>query len=264
MRNLGYTFVFAPNLQRAVQLYETVEELVVAFIADPYAARDCFRETEYCALSDKNPYGIPVWKTFSLQFWSHADSELGPAWTLNPEDYQLGGHYPNTYIGYSIESSCQSTPFVAESERENRAYILTKYLLNFVPGPRRAWPSDFFEAASNATGIKFVAGIDGRAVPEATPEPPAGLIDLGFMSRPQFLENISKSRMLIGMGNPVVYVTRVFIFSCADVLLLYFRSPTPYEALCLGVPFINPIMQVGSCVYKSFGGILLIRMVVGR
>lgn len=26
----------------------------------------------------------------------------------------------------------------------------------------------------------------------------------------------------------------------------YYRSPTPYEALCLGIPFINPIMHVSA------------------
>ena len=27
------------------------------------------------------------------------------------------------------------------------------------------------------------------------------------------------------------------------------RSPTPYEALCLGVPFINPIMDVSANLF---------------
>jgi hypothetical protein len=31
---------------------------------------------------------------------------------------------------------------------------------------------------------------------------------------------------------------------CSNLLFLMCRSPSPYEALCLGVPFINPIVKV--------------------
>lgn len=42
------------------------------------------------------------------------------------------------------------------------------------------------------------------------------------MARPAFQKVVASSRVLLGIGSPGL-------------------SPTPYEALCLGVPFINPV-----------------------
>jgi len=80
----------------------------------------------------------------------------------------------------------------------------------------------FFEAAANATGLQFVMGAQNDIDPP--PELPSNVTNFGSLSQPAFMEALSKSLMLVGVGRPVA-------------------SPTPYDALCLGVPFINPILN---------------------
>jgi len=98
---------------------------------------------------------------------------------------------------------------------------MTKRLAFLQEDQDRAWPPHFYEAASNATGIEFVLGANDDADGQVTL--PRGLTNYGFMSQPDFVDALSKSLVLVGVGRPVT-------------------SPTPYEALCLGVPFINPIL----------------------
>jgi len=50
------------------------------------------------------------------------------------------------------------------------------------------------------------------------------MVNHGIMPQPVFLDTLSRSRVLVGVGSPLI-------------------SPTPYDALCLGTPFINPIVD---------------------
>lgn len=82
-----------------------------------------------------------------------------------------------------------------------------------------AWTLDTYSHLVSTTGLDLVSvskdDTDGRlALPE-------GVTSLGGLSREAFLRELSQSKVLIGIGFPLV-------------------SPTPYEALCLGVPFVNP------------------------
>jgi len=150
---------------------------------------------------------------------------LGRQWTLSPDDYGLEGQQePNTYLGYTIEPECRAQPFIPLKDREHQVYILTKSLQRFVPGPERAWSPEIFDEVSNATGVRFAIGVDPDRPPVGVPELPSNHIDYGLVDRRQFMANIAKSKVLVGIGNPI-------------------NSPTPYEALCLGVPFINPVFR---------------------
>lgn len=51
---------------------------------------------------------------------------------------------------------------------------------------------------------------------------PLGISEIPWMNRTAFQNAVARTRMVIGLGDPVL-------------------SPTPWEALCLGVPFLNPI-----------------------
>jgi len=73
---------------------------------------------------------------------------------------------------------------------------------------------------SAALGVDFVVGVQGA---DAAAALPAGVANLGGMGPAQFYEAVARSWVLVGMGAPST-------------------SPTPYDALCLGVPFINPIL----------------------
>jgi hypothetical protein len=69
----------------------------------------------------------------------------------------------------------------------------------FVEGRERAWPPHFYDAAVNATGIKLVLGAN---IDKSQPELPAGLTNYGMMTQTAFLEAVSKSLVLIGVGRP--------------------------------------------------------------
>lgn len=123
----------------------------------------------------------------------------------------------NMYAGYSIEAYCGDV--VPAEERKHRAYILAKQSEYFVRDTF-ALTSGIFNDTKNDTGIDFVAGI-GK--PDS-PLPISGVINIGFQSIPDFLYELGHSKALIGVGRPWI-------------------SPTPYDALCMGVPFINPILD---------------------
>ncbi|KAJ7462127.1 hypothetical protein FB451DRAFT_1140209 [Mycena latifolia] len=216
--NMGYSVLYAPNVERAIQLYHLFHALVRIVITHPAQANECWAHTG-CARTRDNPAGIPVWKIFSFYFWHEVANPLGAKWTLNPEDYELLGHAPNTYLGYSIESQCRKRPFVPHAERSGQAYILAK-TLDYFRADARAWPPAFFDAASNATGLAFVAGAKGAL--DAVPELASSITNVGPLPPDEFYAVLSKSAVLVGMGDPAL-------------------SPTPYDALCLGIPFINPV-----------------------
>lgn len=89
LRNLGYTFLYAYSLDRAVQLYQLFPELVTAVLVESDESQACWDNTEYCLLSDWNPDGIPAWKIFSFYFWTNPANPLGQNWTLSPEEVRL-------------------------------------------------------------------------------------------------------------------------------------------------------------------------------
>lgn len=175
-----------------------------------------------CAQTSEFPQGIPLWKMFGLHFWENTDEHpLGAQWTLSPEPYAT---FPSTrqaehnmYLGYSVEAYCGDV--VPVEERDHRAYILAKEKGYFEP-PQFAFSDHVFADLKRDLGVDFVAGIGkkGSALPDA------GVTNLGFMSVPDFRTALGRSKVLVGVGRPRL-------------------SPTPYDALCMGVPFINAILD---------------------
>ncbi|KAJ7682269.1 hypothetical protein DFH06DRAFT_1264957 [Mycena polygramma] len=223
LKNMGYSYLYATTKRSFGELYRMFPQLVKIVIVDEDVSRDCFVD-EQCIMSEENPYGVPAWKIFSFVFWLQPGNPLGHSWTLNPEDYQLefSWNVPNTYLGYSVEPGCRSTPFIPHDRRPQppQAWVLSKHLRYFEPGGH-AWQADFYDDAANATGAQFVIGADGDSTP---PEFPESLKNVGVMPQAKFYQTLANSAVLIGVGGPV-------------------KSPTPYDALCLGVPFINPILE---------------------
>jgi len=111
-------------------------------------------------------------------------------------------------------------------------YILGKWLQFFSSKNGKGWSPDFYDAATEATGISFVVGASQSpsnlttsfADPADQGTLPKSITNYGILSQENFLKTLAHSRMLIGVGDPVT-------------------SPTPYDALCLGVPFLNPIVM---------------------
>jgi len=222
LENMGYTYLFSRNAEHTIQLYQMIPDLVKVIFAHDQETFRCFQDTEYCRVSEENPAGIPPWKIFTIHFWASAENPLGDKWTLSPEDYAGAGWGHNTYLGYSIEEACDQQPFIPHSERDDQAYILAKHLAYFTPEHDPSWTTANYDAAANATGLNYLFASSSDQG-ESSLVLPSNHINLGQIGEAEFKEKLSKSRVLIGVGDPVL-------------------SPSPYDGLCMGVPFINPIM----------------------
>ncbi|KAJ7639424.1 hypothetical protein FB45DRAFT_977204 [Roridomyces roridus] len=223
LNNMGYSVLFSSSTDRTVQLYHIFQDLVKLIIVE--AEESIYMWEHDIVKTAENPSGVPGWLIFSFAFWQWIANPMGPKWTLNPEDYKLMGNAPNTYLGYSIEAQCAKIPFVPHSERNREAWIMAKAISYFHPNVR-AWDPEDFDAAAESAGISFLTGA-GHPIPQHDVRVEeivlsTSIKNLGQQPQEQFHTMLSKTRVLIGMGDPVL-------------------SPSPYDALCLGVPFINPI-----------------------
>ncbi|KAJ6543873.1 hypothetical protein B0H19DRAFT_1168745 [Mycena capillaripes] len=239
MDNLGYTVLHTENLREAVQVYRLLPTMVKVVIVDDWDSFRCWKDKENCLRTDQNPTGIPGYKLLSFYFWPFPRHPLGPRWILSPEPYHLQTASEslanNTYLGYSIEESCRKQKFFPPDTRPSppRAWVLAKLLSYFVPEKNqfRAWSKEDLDSVAEQTGFEFMMAaahspdssdedIDLTAVlPDQT-----HYVNHGRIQQPLFMEKLAQSRVVIGMGLPLI-------------------SPTPWNALCMGVPFINPVNQ---------------------
>ncbi|KAG8962948.1 hypothetical protein FRC00_008355 [Tulasnella sp. 408] len=179
---------------------------------------------------------IPLWKIFSMHFWNGPLGPLGRPFTVSPEPYHLWNTYSedegqNYYIGYSVERTCMKTPYIQHAERPRQAYILAKslsyfqrpdYLLSDPSGNNATHlTDDFYAKIAEEIDMTWVGSFKLDAKPAGS-LPPPGIVQLEKLDRPAFHRKLAESRLVLGIGRPAL-------------------SPTPYEALCLGVPFINTI-----------------------
>jgi hypothetical protein len=66
-----------------------------------------------------------------------------------------------------------------------------------------AWPPHFYEAASNVTGLKFTLGAWDNGYKG---DLPPGLTNHGVLPQNEFVDTLSRSRVLIGVGTPIACV----------------------------------------------------------
>jgi hypothetical protein len=205
--NLGYTYITTPfpSYPHMVQFYMMFPDLVKLIFVDSDDSFLCSWNKD-CVISEQNPFGIPLWKMFTFNFWTGGHHPLGERWTVSPEDYAGRGIGKNIYLGYSIEESCRKQPFVPHSERENQAYILAKKLSLFTHERDAAWSTADFDAVTKATGAKFILGSfnDTSEGQWSTLQLPSNHVNLGRIDQAEFMNVLSKSRVFIGMGNPVM------------------------------------------------------------
>ncbi|KAH8822996.1 hypothetical protein DL96DRAFT_1533690 [Flagelloscypha sp. PMI_526] len=201
-----------------------------------------------CIKQDGFEEGIPVWNSFMFYFWREAQSPLGSQWTLSPENYaaQNEDGKGNQYLGYSIESFCRKRSFTPHSRREHRALVLGKLMKIFDPlsNDHYPWknPEHPDQDLLNSVVPRIPLSMSGEpfalistAYDEGSIPPPDAdenwkgaatpvkvIQNLGSLSQADFYRELGKSKALLGLGRPET-------------------SPSPYDALCLGVPFINPI-----------------------
>ncbi|EJD53467.1 hypothetical protein AURDEDRAFT_110322 [Auricularia subglabra TFB-10046 SS5] len=223
----GYTFLFAEDHRQLAEQYRIFPSLVKVIIAHAEVVHDCFRAEE-CIKSPRNPNGVPLWKMFTFEFWrdSYKPHPLGNAWTLAPTEYGNG----HVFIGYSVNHTCSLQPFLPHSQRKHQAFVLAKRLSYFYKDTY-AWPGvDYAHPPSTLHDLAFVGAMwndtKDESVTQPSPQVPAGInnLDGSTLATDDFFAALSQSKVLVGVGQP-------------------FLSPSPYDALCLGVPFINPVYQ---------------------
>ncbi|KAF7321218.1 hypothetical protein HMN09_00210800 [Mycena chlorophos] len=238
MRNLGYSYLYTSTLAQAIALYQIFAALVPVLIVDGADSKHCFTDEDghggrlECVQKRDRPHGVPIWKMLSFHFWDGPEHPLGRKWTLNPEPYRPAPDN-NTYLGYSVEPQCARQPFVPHSQRKPQAWVFAKNADYFDP-ERRAWAPEAFRRAVEVLssepslnestpqeGFRFLAGVRDKTLPDYWPP---DVENGGFLPQAKFYTALAESRALVGMGRPVA-------------------SPTPYDALCVGVPFINPILD---------------------
>lgn len=226
MREMGYTFLFSTpqpdwgtlNALELLQQYHQFPDLVKIIIAEGKFISWCF-ESASCVKYSEFPLGIPAWKFIDFAFWGASEHPVGPEWTVNPYRYDHIGDKGLFYLGYSVERTCMRLPIVPLAERIDRAFIYGKNENYFQPKEFR-WEGLSFDNFP-VPGVGGVLNMNTLALTPPEKLPP-GLKNLGFTDRDTFVNEVARSKVLIGVGSPP-------------------ESPTPYEALCVGVPFVNPI-----------------------
>jgi len=123
-------------------------------------------------------------------------------------------------------------PIIRLSERNNQVWILMKQL-TYVYNEQFAWNQSYFALASKELKLDFVGGwqIDQRyggwdpllkGEMKDFEDRKNGVVNLGRLNPIEFMQQVGRSKVMIGVGSP-------------------WWSPSPYNALCQGVPFINPV-----------------------
>ncbi|WVQ82380.1 hypothetical protein IAT38_004508 [Cryptococcus sp. DSM 104549] len=184
--------------------------------------------------------GVPPHKSFSFHFWREPSNLLGRQFTLSPEDFAMwNGGVGNHYIGYSIETRCRAVPL--PEERKHRGIILGKKKEYFdpdyighmwkgvLPGAIDAMPSEHNETSGEDVEFELIA-TGGRKIEEGeTPDVlyESKIHNLGPKPQKEWYQTVASSKFMLGLGRP-------------------WLSPSPYDALCFGVPFINPIIEWDS------------------
>ncbi|KAJ8480912.1 hypothetical protein ONZ45_g15485 [Pleurotus djamor] len=221
LRELGYTTIYAPRNYELARTYRQYPHLVKAILIESSDANKCFEDSK-CTKTSSHPLGIPAWKMFSFHFWTGGDHPLGNPWTLSPENYPLlnpSNSAHNFYLGYSIERTCMAMPFTPPKDRPMQAYVLSKQT-SYLSHENFAWSNMSFDPPPFP--LQIVSGMRNNT--DSSVAIPEGWNNLGRLDKTQFYHQLELSRVLIGIGSP-------------------YLSPSPYDALCMGVPFVNPILN---------------------
>lgn len=121
---MGYSFLYSFNMDRTVQLYQMIPDLVIAILVEGPEITACWDDEDNCLLSEQNPYGIPAWKLFAFHFWTGPDTPLGRNWTLSPEPVSprpRSQSYPLLYHPYSIFSKATPRTSISGTASNPRA-----------------------------------------------------------------------------------------------------------------------------------------------
>ncbi|ORY24886.1 hypothetical protein BCR39DRAFT_561348 [Naematelia encephala] len=198
-------------------------------------------EAEGCIMTEENPTGIPRWKSdFDMTFfpWGGNTENIGWEWAVHAERWgeKDPTHETLHYIGYSMDDQCQAVTFVPHDERPMSAWFYSKQATYFYSDhPEFGWNRSYFELATEALkdhnlefrgayqiDYTFLPASLSERIAERPMEPIPGVTNLGKIGPELFTEELAKSRVLVGIGQP-------------------WLAPSPYLGLCLGIPFLNVV-----------------------
>ncbi|KAJ9093875.1 hypothetical protein QFC21_006248 [Naganishia friedmannii] len=213
------------------------DRLVVSCMADPRCRSDFPQgEKDRLRLGDVQGH-IPAWKVVTPSYfavtpagWKFGQVEgdgftyntLSHEWVLSPFPYP--GHF---HIPLSVEETCMNVSIVPRAERKDEAVILGKlfkyfwapFLDDIAPPPSEIW-ADFYKR----TGLTPIANAEPLPKDhdlDAFDKTPRGIVDRGPIPIDEYTSEVGHAKMMIGIGSPVI-------------------SPSPYLALCQGVPVLIP------------------------
>ncbi|KIY45901.1 hypothetical protein FISHEDRAFT_60752 [Fistulina hepatica ATCC 64428] len=224
LRNGGH-FHLQIHANETVKVHRLLGDLVTHWWFDETWLLKCI-DSSACRQGPDNPEGIPLWKMFAASFmgskpgderwgapsrpWSF--NPLGSEWTLTP--YRMpDNHY---YLGYTIEG-CTHSQVVPQHKRENTLKLLAKWASYF--DAEETWDPSYYAKVRGKTGLDLVTVAmepDG-----GKGELPGGLSSLGRLSKRDYHQLMSHAKAMLGIGLPSL-------------------PPSPFAALCLGVPVILP------------------------
>ncbi|KAF8998237.1 hypothetical protein BDQ17DRAFT_1328891 [Cyathus striatus] len=211
--------------------------------------KDCYTSNS-CIKSQQNPRGIPAWKIFDFDYFpnifgKNPNEFLDARWILSalPNTVNPGSDH---YIGFSQETTCTQYPVIPLSERANTIWLFMKQL-TYIYVPSFAWSvADFHnlirDLSMSITGgwaieegyMRYRTSLGPDDKLEDIADPVNGIFNLGVLDQPGFLDNLRKARVMLAIGDPR-------------------WSPSPFEALCLGVPVVHPYWkhEDGAIEYQN-------------
>ncbi|WVN87446.1 uncharacterized protein L203_102627 [Cryptococcus depauperatus CBS 7841] len=222
-----YSYLFSSlgydnhDMRKTVEWWHKYRDNVRMVMADPEQIDVCWNmDWQKCLKTTGNENGIPAWKILGFWYWDDPGNVLGADFTLSPSP-----HNPNHLLSYSIEPVCRQLSSLLPSDRAHpsQAYLLAKQMHYLDNSSLFSWTLIALKGLEETFGIKVVGGI--REDDEETKKEfeKLGLKNLGELDQMEFYRQIARSFVLVGVGRPRI-------------------SPSPWDALCVGVPFINPIL----------------------
>ncbi|EIW71341.1 hypothetical protein TREMEDRAFT_42765 [Tremella mesenterica DSM 1558] len=223
----NYSYVFTslgwynPDMKKTVELWNQHRWNVRMILADPDQVNVCWNPEHNCVKSEANPEGIEAWRLMSFWYWDTIGNPLGPTFTLSPF-----AKTPNTLMSLSIEPTCKRLPYLPSAYRPHppQAWLLAKQVHYLDNTTAFSWTLEALTGLQKEFGIHVKGGMVDDDAETLKRVKAANIENVGRLGKIEFYEELAKSSVLIGVGRPRI-------------------SPSPWDALCVGVPFINPILE---------------------
>ncbi|RSH94917.1 hypothetical protein EHS25_000001 [Saitozyma podzolica] len=214
--------LYNPNMSRTSAIQRRYRRNTRLVLADPEQIEGCWYGEEHeCLRTEDDLNGIEAWRLLSFWYWDNPRHPFGGLFTLSPFP-----HNDNYFLPLSIELTCRRFPYIAPSLRPRppQAYLLAKQIHYLDSSPEFVWTIPALVDLEHEFGISVVAGMVNDDEETATAVQTAGLQNLGQLGKTEFYKELANSFVLIGVGRSKI-------------------SPSPWDGLCMGLPFINPVVE---------------------